>query len=43
LSRYIKIQKRKEVIEMIEDAILLYLESMHKERKAKKKKKLLPL
>ncbi|WP_265100834.1 hypothetical protein [Thermococcus eurythermalis] len=40
MSRYIKIQKQKEVIE---DALLLYLESMHRERKAKKKKKLLSL
>jgi predicted RNase H-like HicB family nuclease len=38
LGRIPKIQKWKEVREMIEDAILLYLESMHRERKAKKKK-----
>gem|GEM_PF-5444329 len=31
-------KKQKEVIEVIEDALLLYLESMHREKGAKKKK-----
>ncbi len=41
-ARLIIAFKNREVMDMIEDALLLYLESLHRERGTKKKKERFP-